>query len=134
MPMKPPRRCSRCSQLVSGRCSCSREASRRRGTSTSRGYDADWHRLRKSHLQVEPLCRFCLERNRFIAAADVDHIDPFDGLADPRRLDPANLRSLCRSCHRKRHARSHGVSDHSKPRARNHRVGELLEALGDVVE
>ena len=73
-------------------------------SSTARGYGQDWRRLRERILAAEPLCRFCFEVGRITAATDVDHIEPFTGLHDPRRLDPANLRPLCRPCHLRRTA------------------------------
>jgi hypothetical protein len=77
----------------------------RGGSSTARGYGADWQRLRLVILAGEPLCRFCASRRIVTPATEVDHVVPFEGLADPRRLDPANLRPLCRPCHLRRSAR-----------------------------
>jgi 5-methylcytosine-specific restriction endonuclease McrA len=55
--------------------------------------------LRRRHLQQFPLCQSCLEQGRLEPARQVDHRIPFHGLADPRRLDPVNLMSLCTVCH-----------------------------------
>lgn len=74
-------------------------------SSTARGYGQDWRRLRERVLAAEPLCRFCFEVGRITAATDVDHIEPFTGLHDPRRLDPANCRPLCKKHHMQRTAR-----------------------------
>lgn len=74
-------------------------------SSTARGYGQDWRRLRERILAAEPLCRFCFAVGRVTAATDVDHIEPFTGLHDPRRLDPTNCRPLCRPCHLSRTAR-----------------------------
>lgn len=75
-------------------------------SSTQRGYGADWRRMRASVLAEEPVCRMC----RKAAAAEVDHIHPFRGPADPLRLARHNLRALCAPCHRARTARqAHGV-------------------------
>jgi 5-methylcytosine-specific restriction endonuclease McrA len=74
-------------------------------SSTDRGYGADWRKVRAQVLAAEPLCRLCRQR----PAAEVDHIRPFHGLADPLRLAVSNLRPLCTPCHRTRTARqSHG--------------------------
>ena len=70
-----------------------------------RGYGNDWSRLRLRILEAEPLCRFCASEGRVTPATEVDHIEPFRGVDDPRRLDPANLRPLCRPCHLSRTAR-----------------------------
>lgn len=78
-------------------------------SAAARGYDGAWRRLRLRILADEPLCRFCCAEGRVTPATDVDHITPFRGLDDPRRLDPANLRPLCRLHHLQRTARqSHG--------------------------
>lgn len=50
-------------------------------------------------LAAEPLCRMCQAEGRVTAAIEVDHIHAFHGLDDPGRLDPKNLRPLCRPCH-----------------------------------
>jgi 5-methylcytosine-specific restriction protein A len=60
----------------------------------------------------EPLCRLCRETGLLVAAEDVDHIVPI-GDAPHRRLDPGNLRSLCKSCHSVHTAKSlvgHGAN------------------------
>jgi 5-methylcytosine-specific restriction endonuclease McrA len=81
-------------------------------TRQARGYGADWQRLRAAVLAAEPLCRMCQAVGRTTAATEVDHIEPFDGVADPRRLDRANCRPLCTPCHRSRTARqASGVAD-----------------------
>ncbi len=74
-------------------------------SSTARGYGADWRRVRQRLLEAEPLCRSCAAEGRVTPATDVDHIEPFTGVQDPRRLDVANLRPLCRPCHMARTAR-----------------------------
>ena len=68
-------------------------------SAAARGYDGRWRRLRLQILAAEPLCRFCAANGRVTAASHVDHIEPFHGLHDPRRLDPSNLRPLCAPCH-----------------------------------
>lgn len=73
------------------------------GTSAaSRGYDADWERLRQQVLSEETNCRACGS-----PATDVDHAIPKAlGGTDLR----ANLEALCGPCHRTKTAReSHGV-------------------------
>ena len=70
----------------------------RRGSSTARGYGADWQRLRLQVLEEEPLCRFCAEQGLVTAARDVDHIIPIVQRPD-LRLVRSNLRPLCQSCH-----------------------------------
>ena len=73
-------------------------------SSTARGYGQDWRRVRERILAAEPLCRVCFAVGRITAATDGDHIEPFTGLHDPRRLDVTNLRPLCRPCHMRRTA------------------------------
>jgi hypothetical protein len=79
-------------------------------SSTERGYGSDWRRVRAAILAAEPLCRMCAAEGRVTIATEVDHIQPFTSLDDPRRLDPTNLRPLCAPCHRSRTARqAHGA-------------------------
>ena len=73
-----------------------------RGTTSERGYNDAWPRLRAMHLADEPLCRPCLQSGRTTAATEVDHIVPFTGIHDPLRLDDSNLQSICRQCHRQK--------------------------------
>ena len=71
----------------------------RRRPASQRGYDSDWNRLRAAHVERHPLCEHCAARGRAVPVDEVDHVRPFTGKADPLRLDPRNLQSLCRSCH-----------------------------------
>lgn len=75
-----------------------------RGSAASRGYDRVWRKLRAQHLDEHPLCLFCEEKGLVVAAEEVDHIEPIERAPD-RRLDPTNLRSLCKPCHSARTAR-----------------------------
>ena len=76
-----------------------------RGSARQRGYDARWQKVRDYHIRANPLCVKCEERGRTVAGKDVDHIIPFDGLSDPKRLDGCNLQTLCRACHNAKTAR-----------------------------
>lgn len=57
------------------------------------------------------LCVDCMKKNKLTAAEEVHHIVELtpDNVTDPSiALDPSNLVSLCRECHRARHgARQH---------------------------
>jgi 5-methylcytosine-specific restriction enzyme A len=75
------------------------EYEQQRGSASSRGYDRDWQVLRLLHLQGSPLCVLCAKQGRAAAATVVDHVRPFKGRDDPRRMDPTNLESLCHPCH-----------------------------------
>ena len=76
-----------------------------RGSARQRGYDARWQKVRDYHIRANPLCVKCEERGRTVVGKDVDHIIPFDGLSDPKRLDGCNLQTLCRACHNAKTAR-----------------------------
>ena len=76
-----------------------RTAERQRGSARSRGYDSDWERARAHQLKQHP---FCVDCGR--PATDVDHIQSVRE-APHRRLDPANLRSMCHRHHSRRTAR-----------------------------
>lgn len=80
------------------------KADKRRGSAASRGYDADWRRLRLAFLDANPLCRFCADADRVEAATVVDHIIAIADRPD-LRLDWSNLRPLCKPCHDRHTAR-----------------------------
>ncbi|HBR50372.1 MAG TPA: HNH endonuclease [Nitrospira sp.] len=64
----------------------------RRGSSTARGYDRQWRKLRAEYLKRFPFCRLCM-RSRAVL---VDHIRPkVNGGTD----DECNLQPLCTRCH-----------------------------------
>lgn len=73
-----------------------------RGSAASRGYDSRWVKLRNWFMSQpdNQLCRLCLAEGRVTRATDADHIVPFAGLDDPRRLDPSDLQPICRPHHR----------------------------------
>lgn len=81
-----------------------RAQDRRRGSASSRGYDADWRRLRGAFLLKHPLCLFCEEAGRVVEANVVDHVEGFTDRPE-LRLDWSNLRPLCKECHDRRTAR-----------------------------
>lgn len=69
----------------------------RRGSSTERGYDYHWQKVRRLVLVERPLCEDCWGVGRATPAAEVHHID-----GNPRHNDPANLMPLCKPCHSRR--------------------------------
>jgi 5-methylcytosine-specific restriction protein A len=70
-----------------------------RGSSHARGYDADWHRTRARYLRDHQVCENCGATAETSGhPLEVDHIDGLGPLG-PRGHDPANLQTLCRSCH-----------------------------------
>lgn len=68
-----------------------------RPSSSVRGYDRQWRKLRNKFIKQNPLCAHCLPK--VVPAQHVDHIVPFSGKSDPLRLDWKNLQSLCQACH-----------------------------------
>ncbi len=68
-------------------------------TPTQRGYGYDWECLRAAHRDEHPLCAVCEAQGIVRLATSVDHIKPFRGIDDPRRLDPGNLQSMCDTHH-----------------------------------
>lgn len=62
-------------------------------SASQRGYDRRWQAARVQQLSAFPICQVC---NR-VPAVEVDHRVPL--AAGGPRLDPANLRSICRKCH-----------------------------------
>lgn len=86
------------------------ETDRRRGSSTRRGYDYQWQKLRAQKLAADPLCE-CDECRagvlRTIAASVVDHIEAIEDRPD-LRLEWSNLRSMAKVCHDKHTGRTRG--------------------------
>ena len=79
-----------------------REHESRRASAYSKGYDAQWRKLRIEFLRAYPVCQD--EMGCVAKATDVDHIDGL-GPNGPRGHDWTNLRALCHSHHSKRTAK-----------------------------
>lgn len=110
MPTRSPTPCTHpnCPKLVRGASQCAahrtverKQADQYRGSSHSRGYGSDWQAVREKHLNGfrNQECAHCRLKGRRTPAWDVDHIIPHSGRGDPKRLDPNNLQTLCKSCH-----------------------------------
>ena len=63
---------------------------------------ANWQRLRKVHLSVEPFCRGC--KPRLVIATTVDHVRPVSNGGDPFP-GHEGLASYCAACHNRKTAR-----------------------------
>ncbi len=111
-PMAAPRACvvPRCPGRVSlpgvSRCPEHQAAYRKafdagRPSARRRGYDRDWEKLRATFLAAHPRCERC-----GAPATDVDHMTAIS--AGGARLEVANLRSFCHSCHSSRTGRDQG--------------------------
>lgn len=96
-----------CDELADGpRCRIhanARDAAR--GSSTDRGYDAEWQRVRKLVLdrdghECQLRLRVCTK-----VATTVDHIVPLS--AGGARLDMANLQAACRPCNTAKGGKHH---------------------------
>lgn len=104
MPIRPPRICPGCKQIIStpGPCpSCRKRQHRKfnakRPDSDRSYWKARWKRLRKSFLSRYPLCVRCEAEGRTEVAVLVDHVQPVrDG---GEMWDPGNLQPLCSRCH-----------------------------------
>ncbi len=57
-----------------------------------------WKDIRRRHLSNNPLCIHCTDLGLLTVADSVDHIIAHKG-EYALFIDPANLQSLCRSCH-----------------------------------
>lgn len=67
-------------------------------SSTQRGYNYKWQKARLEHLAEHPLCSFCSEAGKVVAATVVDHVVPHRG--DMTVFwDRGNWASLCAPCH-----------------------------------
>jgi 5-methylcytosine-specific restriction endonuclease McrA len=70
----------------------------RRPAPAARGYDLAWIKVRAAHLKAHPNCQIT---GCGAAGAIVDHIESVAS-APWRRLDPANLQTLCRTHHNRK--------------------------------
>src|SRR5574343_1111061 len=83
-----------------GKCAIHHKAYERlRGSSSVKGYIADWLRVRMAKLYQSPFCEVCGD-----AAAEVHHIKP---LADGGSHAFDNLQSLCKRCNSRITAKEH---------------------------
>jgi len=111
MPIKPLKACLHpfCPNLTAdGKCTEhttheSRQYERGRSSRSKRGYDRTWQKMRGMQLRREP---FCQADGCFEQAEEVDHIVPLN--RGGKRLDSANLQSLCKSCHSRKTANEDG--------------------------
>jgi len=118
MPYKPACPCHKpgCPNLTndpSGYCPLHKKEARReqdkaRGTSTERGYNNRWRKVRKQYLSKHPLCVECQKEDRIVAATVVDHIIP---AKDSPELfwDEGNWQSLCKYHHDVKTAKEDGA-------------------------
>lgn len=73
-------------------------------SSAKRGYGSDWRKLRGWYIQQHPFCEDCKACGKVTPAVDVHHIKKIADRPD-LRLEPTNLRALCKSCHDAAHGR-----------------------------
>ena len=72
---------------------------KQRDTKASKFYNSvAWKKLRKLKQSRDPLCEYCLEKNRTRIATEVDHVIPIKDNWS-MRLVFNNLRSTCHRCH-----------------------------------
>lgn len=88
-----------------------------RGNSSSRGYNYRWEQFRRSFLQRNPLCEYCLARGRVEPATVCDHDLPHEH--DPDLFWNNTFTALCKWDH-----------DSTKQRMElQHRGDDLLRAI-----
>lgn len=98
--------CAGCGKLRSkpGRCSaCMRPANKKKNQRTNARtvyQTVRWRNLRARVLAQEPDCMVCGR-----PANTVDHIEPFEGAADPLAWDESNLQALCAVHHGQKDAK-----------------------------
>lgn len=85
-----------------------RQADADRGTSSERGYDSHWRRIRQAILNTEPLCRECHNQGRVTAATEVHHID-----GNVNNMSVENLEPLCHECHSRITSKMQGFASKS---------------------
>jgi 5-methylcytosine-specific restriction protein A len=74
----------------------------RRASSSARGYDAAWQKVRRAFLAEHPLCERCTAASRTAAATQVHHRQTIADRPD-LRLNWSNLEALCEPCHIEHH-------------------------------
>lgn len=102
MPSKPRRPCTAAGcpreAVYHGKCAIhAKEFERQRGTSTARGYDKEWRKIRAAYLVAHPICEVCGKA----LATEVHHKNPLP----PRGTgthDWLNLQARCKPCHSRR--------------------------------
>lgn len=106
MPLRPPRRCSRCGKPTVGRCqrclAISRQRSdTRRGDATQRGYGGEHRtRFRPAVLAKDPACVLCHQQPSTVADHWPQSRRELEAAGeDPN--DPRHGRGLCHPCHSK---------------------------------
>ena len=107
MPSKPLHPCNHpgCPKLTSGRYCPDHEKRERerydasRGSSTERGYDHRWHKIRDLKLSRDLLCERCFAKGYGVPAVLVHHKDH-----NPKNNNHSNHESLCDACHEREHA------------------------------
>ena len=90
-----------CRALVQGSSRCeahSRRDSYPAGSTTARGYDGDWRRLRDLKMRTDPVCELRIHCQGAVAE-DVHHVISIRQRPD-LRLTLSNLRSACHACHK----------------------------------
>jgi 5-methylcytosine-specific restriction endonuclease McrA len=89
------RLCPECEALNNNE---TKEYDRRRGSSSKRGYDAAWKKLRELKANHNPLCEVCLNKGIERPLDLVHHVMPVEDY--PKlRLVMENLLSVCIPCH-----------------------------------
>ncbi|TWT37006.1 HNH endonuclease [Posidoniimonas corsicana] len=109
MALSPLTRCGRCRvrrtrnrPAVCDNCRASpRRQSERRPSAAARGYGCRWRRYRAEFLASHPLCVYCSNRGRVVAATVVDHIEPHRG-DTVKFWAVENHQPLCVRCHNRK--------------------------------
>lgn len=115
MPEKPKRLCNKagCNNLSNqSYCEIHRVEveqrrqkllAQRRGSSSSRGYDGAWRKVRARKLNINPFCERCESLKVITLATMVHHIKAIN--EGGKVLEWDNLQSLCEKCHDKIHSK-----------------------------
>lgn len=80
-----------------------RDYDRYRGSSSARGYNSVWRKIRNAKMKEQPLCEPCQVIGRTTLATEVDHITPHRG-DWALFFSPKNLQSICKPCHSRKTA------------------------------
>lgn len=69
-------------------------------------WSPEWRNLRKTKIQLNPLCENCLRNNEYSKGQVVHHIVEIKDIMNggwEKRADLDNLETLCHACHNRHH-------------------------------
>ena len=93
-----------------------------------------WRRLRVAALRQHPYCEDCRQKGLTVGATEVHHVTPVETGAtkaekESLMYNPANLRSLCHTCHVEIHRRMRVHTKETVKQRQSQRLQGILETF-----